>query len=88
MTDDVLIEESGNKSKDNQLVPDLAALFKNFANGDYRPKTGGALVDKGTTTLSLLPSVDLAGNLRQKFAGIDVGCFECQRKLGFSVVLR
>ena len=88
VTDDVLIEESGNKSKDNQLVSDLAALFKNFANGDYRPKTGGALVDKGTTTLSLLPSVDLAGNLRQKFAGIDVGCFECQLKLGFSVVIR
>ncbi len=88
VTDDALIQESGNKSKDNQLVSDLAALFKNFANGDYRPKTGGALVDKGTTTLSLLPSVDLAGNVRQKFKGIDVGCFECERKLGFSVVIR
>ena len=87
-TDDALIQESGNKSKDNQLVSDLAALFKNFANGDYRPKTGGALVDKGTTTLSLLPSVDLAGNVRQKFRGIDVGCYECERKLGFSVVIR
>ena len=69
-------------------MSDLAALFKNFDNGDFRPKTGGALVDKGTTTLSLLPSVDLSGNLRQKFAGIDVGCFECPRKLGFSLVIR
>ena len=88
VTDDALIQESGSKSKDNQLVSDLAALFKNFDNGDFRPKTGGALVDKGTTTLSLLPSVDLSGNLRQKFAGIDVGCFECPRKLGFSLVIR
>jgi hypothetical protein len=45
-------------------------------------------VDKGTTTLSLMPSVDLAGNVRQKFKGIDVGCFECQRKPGFAVVVR
>lgn len=88
VTDDVLIEESGNKSKDNQLVSDLSALFKNFANGDYRPKTGGALADKGTTTLALLPSVDLAGNARQKFKGIDVGCYECPRKPGFAVVVR
>ena len=88
MTDDALIEESGNKSKDNMLVRDLGDIFRNFARGDYTPKAGGALVDKGTTTLSLLPSVDLAGNVRQKFRGIDVGCYECERKLGFSVVIR
>jgi hypothetical protein len=35
-----------------------------------------------------MPSVDLAGNVRQKFKGIDVGCFECQRKLGFTVSIR
>ena len=88
VTDDALIEESGNKSKDNMLVRDLGDIFRNFARGDYTPKAGGALVDKGTTTLSLMPSVDLAGNARQKFKGIDVGCFECQRKPGFSVVIR
>ena len=88
VTDDALIEESGNKSKDNMLVRDLGDIFRNFARGDYTPKAGGALVDKGTTTLSLLPSVDLAGNVRQKFKGIDVGCFECQRKLGFTVSIR
>ncbi|MBQ6137837.1 MAG: PKD domain-containing protein, partial [Kiritimatiellae bacterium] len=62
-------------------------MFKNPAKGDYRPMPKGALFDVGTTP-SVSAAVDLAGKPRVMFAGIDVGCFECQRKLGFAVVVR
>jgi hypothetical protein len=38
--------------------------------------------------LAILPSVDLAGNPRVFGKGIDIGCYECQRKLGFSIMFR
>jgi hypothetical protein len=67
-----------------------ADIFKNFANGDFRPKPAGAAYNKGTTDgLALLPSVDLAGGERVKFFGkIDIGCYECQMKPGFVAVIR
>ena len=68
-------------------VSTVDEMFKNFAKGDYRPKPKGALFDVGTTP-SAPSAVDLTGNPRVMFAGIDVGCFECQRKLGFSLVIR
>lgn len=68
-------------------VSTVDEMFKNFAKGDYRPKPKGALFDVGTTP-SVLSAVDLTGKPRVMFAGIDVGCFECQRMLGFSVIIR
>ena len=68
-------------------VSTVDEMFKNFAKGDYRPKPKGALFDVGTTP-SAPSAVDLTGMPRVMFAGIDVGCFECQRKLGFSLVIR
>lgn len=68
-------------------VSTVDEMFKNFAKGNYSPKPKGALFDVGTTP-SVLSAVDLTGKPRVMFAGIDVGCFECQRMLGFSVIIR
>ena len=88
ITDDALIEDSGNKSKDNVLVQNPQELFKDFANGGFMLKPGSAACNKGVEEgLALLPSVDLAGNPRV-YGTIDVGCYECQKKLGFSVIIR
>lgn len=69
------------------FVADKDEMFKNFEGGDYRPKAQGALFNKGMS-LTTTPSVDLAGNSRVMFDVIDIGCYECQTKLGFSVVIR
>ena len=88
VTDDVVIQESGNKSRNNRLVSDLDRLFKNFAAGDYRPKTGGALVNMGTAALTQNPTVDLLGKPRVAFETVDVGCYEAQQKLGLAIEIR
>lgn len=62
-------------------------MFKNFDKGDYRPKAKGSLFNTGTTP-SVSVAVDLAGGERVMFGAIDVGCYECQLKPGFSVVIR
>jgi hypothetical protein len=68
-------------------VATVDEMFKNFAKGDYSPKPKGALFDVGTTP-SVSAAVDLTGKPRVMFDKIDVGCFECQRKLGFTVSIR
>ena len=52
-------------------------FFKNFANGDFRPRTGGKLYNKGATP-SISTSVDLLGNPRAFGGTIDIGCYESQ----------
>ena len=67
----------------------LEKVFKDFAKGDFRIGPTSPAYNAGTLTgLTLGPSVDLAGSARVMFDKIDVGCFECQRKPGFSVVIR
>ncbi|MBR4257703.1 MAG: hypothetical protein IKQ17_01590, partial [Kiritimatiellae bacterium] len=73
--------------KDTCSVSTVGEMFRNFANGDYRPKIKGSLVDAGTSP-SVSAAVDLAGDPRVMFEKIDVGCYECQRKPGFSVIVR
>ena len=68
---------------------ELEKVFKDFDKGDFRIGPVSPAYNAGTLTgLALLPSVDLAGNPRVAFGKIDVGCFECPRKLGFSLVIR
>ena len=62
-------------------------MFEDFAAGDFVPKVKGLLYNKGNTP-SVLPAVDLAGNPRVFGRAIDIGCYECQRKLGFSLLVR
>lgn len=88
ITDDAIIEDAGTKSQNNK-VASAAALFKDFAGGDYSPRTGSAAYNAGTLTgLTLRPSVDLAGSARVMFDAIDIGCYECQTKPGFAIVVR
>ncbi len=82
VTEDAL--PSGNASC---IVAALGDTFKNYARGDFRPKTGGALANKGSA-VQFPVSVDLAGNPRVMFDAIDIGCYECQTKPGFAIVVR
>ena len=66
------------------------SVFKNYANGDFRPSPNGAAYNRGTTEgLALLPAVDLGGGDRVKFSDkIDIGCYESQNRPGFVAVIR
>lgn len=65
------------------------SVFKNFAKGDFSLNPSSVACNAGTSSgLALLPSVDLAGNPRVFGKGIDIGCYECQRKLGFSIIFK
>ena len=66
-----------------------AEVFRNFAAGDFTLRAGSVAYNKGTTSgLTLLPSVDLAGKPRVMFDKIDIGCYECQTKPCFAIVVR
>ena len=63
-------------------------VFEAFASGDFVPRVAGPAYNTGTGTgLSVLPAVDLAGNPRVFGKGIDIGCYECQRKPGAAIVV-
>ena len=63
-----------------------ASFFKDYANGDYTPKTGGPLVGKGANYEGMA-SVDLAGNPRKVGSKIDIGCYEGDG-LGMIILVR
>ena len=60
-------------------------FFKDFANGDFRPRTGGKLYNKGATP-SISTSVDLLGNPRVFGRTIDIGCYESQVRPGVIMI--
>ena len=65
------------------------SVFRDFAGGDFQIEPGSPAYNRGTTSgLALLPSVDLAGNPRVFGKGIDIGCYESQRKFGFSLLIK
>ena len=67
------------------------ADFKNYAGGNYLPKTGGALVNAGTNELYAsyaISATDLAGNPRIIKKIIDIGCYEIASGVGLSVFVR
>jgi hypothetical protein len=53
----------------------VAEFFKDYAIGDYTPKTGGPLVNRGANYEGMA-SVDLAGKKRLNGRNVDIGCFE------------
>ena len=54
--------------------------FADYANGDYRPVTGSALIDAGSADPrgASASTMDLDGNLRTS-GTIDIGCYEFQK---------
>ncbi len=80
VTDDVVINS-------NCYLGGRESMFKNFEGGDFTPKPGNALANKGATP-SYVATVDLAGNPRVFGKAIDVGCYEVQRNSGFIVRIR
>lgn len=68
-------------------VVGLGTLFVDLDGGDFTPRPGGRLANRGTTP-SFATDVDLAGNPRLFGRAIDVGCFESQCRLGFCVIIR
>ena len=64
------------------------ATFKSFASGDYRPASGGLLVDTGAEVQGFASLVDLGGNPRVVGKHIDVGCYECQSVPGLMIFVR
>ena len=51
------------------------SFFRGYANGDYRPMTGGALVNKGANYEGMAAK-DLGGNKRLIGSKVDIGCYE------------
>ena len=78
----------------NSTVKDLTdAAFRKYANGDYRPKSGGALVDAGTSwedylSFGAMSAADLLGNARVLHKLLDIGCYENQTSAATQVILR
>ena len=62
---------------ENCFTGTASSFFKDYANGDYTPMSGGPLVNKGTNYEGMA-SVDLAGNPRKAGKRIDIGCYEAQ----------
>jgi hypothetical protein len=53
-----------------------AALFRNFAAGDFRPRAGSSLVDGGVN-YEPMAGVDLSGVQPRKVGSrVDIGCYE------------
>ena len=52
-----------------------AEFFKKYKEGDYRPKTGGVLVNKGQN-YEPMAARDLGGNRRLIGRAVDIGCYE------------
>lgn len=69
------------------FVAALSEMFRNVAEGDYRPATEGPLTDCGTEYAGV-PEVDLAGRPRVAFDRIDIGCYEAQDRLGTILFFR
>jgi hypothetical protein len=61
----------------NAVVGTAESFFKDYANGDYTPASGGPLVGKGANYEGMA-SVDLAGNKRLVGSRIDIGCYEAR----------
>ena len=63
-----------------------AEFFKDYANGDYTPKTGGPLYNAGANYEGMA-SVDLAGNPRKVGSKVDIGCYEASSS-AFVILVR
>ena len=70
----------------NAVVGTAESFFNDYANGDYTPKTGGPLVNKGANYEGMA-SVDLAGKPRLVGSKVDIGCYEASSS-AFMIIVR
>ena len=68
------------------IVGAAESFFKDYANGDYTPASGGPLYNAGANYEGMA-SVDLAGNPRKVGSRIDIGCYEA-RSSSFMIIVR
>ena len=66
----------------------VKTMFKDFDKGNFMPKPGSVLANKGTSSLTLPGEVDLAGKPRVFGKAIDIGCFEAQQNSGLIITIR
>ena len=66
------------------------AAFKNYANGDYRSKSDGALFNAGSNELYsayATSATDLYGVQRIQSKIIDIGCYEASSSAGLQIIV-
>ena len=63
-----------------------SSFFKDYANGDYTPASGGPLYNAGANYEGMA-SVDLAGNPRKIGSKVDIGCYEA-RSSALMIIVR
>ena len=64
------------------------ADFRNFAASDFRPRSGGPLVNAGSATCGFTArNTDFAGDVRVFGRAVDIGCYECQ-SAGLAIFVR
>lgn len=74
----------------------LEKMFRDYSAGDYRPKAGGALFNRGKVfpdvplfdLMGVKRVFDTADRLAVGTARIDVGCYESQELLGLVITIR
>jgi hypothetical protein len=77
---------TGTTFPEGTVVGTAGSFFKDYASGDYTPKTGGPLVGKGANYEGMA-SVDLAGNPRKVGSKVDIGCYEAS-SAAFIIIVR
>lgn len=58
----------------NMTVADLAEVFEDASQGDFRLREGSPAIDAGSADFS--PEVDIIGTARPQGSGVDVGAYE------------
>lgn len=62
-------------------------VFRDYANGDYRPSAGGELFNGGVTMPGQISGTDLLGKPRVMGKSVDIGCYEASVG-GLRIILR
>ena len=68
------------------IVTTPDACFRDTAQGDFRPKEDGPLVNAGTNSVDMA-SVDFAGKKRKVGKVVDIGCYELPARM-FAIIVR
>ena len=77
---------TGTTFPEGTVVGAAESFFKDYANGDYTPASGGPLYNAGANYEGMA-SVDLAGNPRKVGSKVDIGCYEAS-SAAFIIIVR